>query len=178
MRAPEIRLAGPADAETLAGLIAGYMADRFPGHPGTPAEVLRRDVLSGAAGQRVLLAERAETAIGFVAWDRVYDMHWARGGAQVADLYVAPPHRGRGVALALVAALCAEARREGATFLRGAAYDRSSPTGRLYERIAVGWESAECTCAGQAFRALASLAGSPPRVLARSLPPKEWNYIP
>ena len=178
MRAPEIRPAGPGDAETLAALVAGYMADRFPEHPGTPADILRRDVLSGAAGHRVLLAEKEGGAIGFVAWDRVYDLHWAKGGAQVADLYVAPPHRGRGVALALIAALCAEARREGATFLRGAAYDRTSPTGRLYERIAVGWDSAECTCAGKAFRALAGLAGSPPRALARGLPPKAWNYLP
>lgn len=178
MRAPEIRPAGPADAETLAGLIADYMADRFPEHPGTPADVLRRDVLGGAAGPRVLLAEREGAAIGFVAWDRIYDLHWAKAGVLVGGLYVARPHRGRGVALALIAALCAEARRGGAVYLHGASYDRSSPTGRLYERIAVGWDSAECTCAGKAFRTLADLAGSPPRALARSLPPKEWNYLP
>ena len=30
-----------------------------------------------------------------------YDLHWGKGGAQVADLYVVPAHRGLGLALGL-----------------------------------------------------------------------------
>ncbi len=172
-----IRPAVPADAYALAALLAAYLAEQFPGHAGTSAERLERDVLSGASGQRVLLAEAGGTPVGFVAWHRVYDMHWGKAGAAVADLYVVPARRGLGAAGALVAAVCAAARAEGARYLTGAAYDRASPVGRFYERIAVAFDSAECHCSGAAFRRLADLHGRPPRVIACELPPKEWNYV-
>jgi hypothetical protein len=75
-----------------------------------------------------------------------------------------------------VAAVCAAAREQGARYLSGAAYDRASPIGRFYERIAVAFDSAECHCSGAAFQRLADLHGRPPRVIARQLPPKAWNY--
>ena len=161
----------------LAALLTAYLAEQFPGHTGTSAEQLERDVLSGASGQRALLAEAHGTPVGFIAWHRVYDLHWGKAGAQVADLYVVPGRRGLGVALALVAAVCADARAEGAQYLTAMAYDRDSPIGHFYERIGVAFDSAECHCAGAAFRRLADLHGQPPRVIARGLPPKEWNYI-
>jgi GNAT superfamily N-acetyltransferase len=166
------------DAPALARLLARYLEERHPDHPGTPEEVLRRDVLSGATSHRVLLAEREAEAIGFIAWDPVYDMHWSAAGAQVADLFVIPDARGHGVALVLLAGACAEARKAGAVFLRGGSFDRNSATGRFYDRIAISFDSAECYCSGRAFRHLADLHGSSPRALVRSLPPREWNFIP
>jgi len=172
-----IRPAGSPDASALAALLAAYLAEQFPGHPGTSAEQLERDVLGGASGQRVLLAETGGMAVGFIAWHRVYDMHWAKAGASIADLYVVPARRGLGVAGALVARVCAAARAEGARYLTGGAYDRASPIGRFYERIAVAFDSVECHCSGAAFRRLADLHGTPPRAIACGLPPKEWNYV-
>jgi GNAT superfamily N-acetyltransferase len=172
-----VRQAVVTDAPTLAALLAAYLAEEFPGHTGTSVEQLERDVLSGASHQHVLLAESAGHPIGFIGWHRVYDMHWGKAGAQVADLYVAPSHRGLGVALALVAAVCAAASAQGGRYLAGAAYDRDSPVGQFYERFAVAFDSAECHCSGAAFRRLADLNGRPPREIARELPPKEWNYL-
>ena len=172
----EIRRAESADAPVLAALVRRYLDERHPDHPGVNAAELRRDVLNGRANHRVLLADRRGEPIGFVAWDPVYDMHWAAGGAQVADLYVVPECRGHGVALMLLCALCAEAHAEGATFLRGSSFERSSPTSRFYERIAIVFDSAECHCGGRAFRHLAGLHGSPVRALVGSLPPREWNF--
>ena len=172
-----VRPAVPADASALAALLAAYLAEQFPGHPGTSAERLERDVLSGASGQRVLLAEAGGVPVGFVAWHRVYDMHWGKAGVAIADLYVVPARRGLGGAGALVAAVCAGGRAEGARYLTGGAYDRASPIGRFYERIAVAFDSAECHCSGAAFRRLADLHGRPPRDIVRELPPKEWNYV-
>lgn len=145
-----VRLATLDDADALAALAADYMAELGLGHPGSTADELRRDVLSGASGQRVVVAEREGRVAGFAAWDRVYDMHWAAGGVLIAGLYVEPGSRGHGVALAMLAAVCAEGRAEGARFLRGASYDRASAIGRFYERIAVGMDSAECHCGGRA----------------------------
>lgn len=172
-----IRPAALADAAALAALLTAYLAEQFPGHSGSSVEQLERDVLSAGAAQRVLLAEAGGRAVGFIGWHRVYDLHWGKAGAQVADLYVVPGRRGLGVALALVAAVCADARVEGAQYLTGGAYDRASPTGRFYERIAVAFDSAECHCAGAAFRRLADLHGEPLRTIARGLPPKAWNFI-
>ncbi|MDQ3520398.1 MAG: GNAT family N-acetyltransferase [Gemmatimonadota bacterium] len=172
----DIRPANPADAVTLAELLSAYLAEQFPGHTGTSAARLELDVLSGSSGQRVLLAERATHVIGFVGWHRVYDMHWGKTGAQIADMYVVPARRGLGVAAALVAAVCADAQREGASYLTGGAYDRDSPIGRFYERIAVALDSAECHCSGRAFRRMAELQGQSPKAIARNLPPREWNY--
>jgi GNAT superfamily N-acetyltransferase len=172
-----IRPAVPPDAPALAALLADYLAEQFPGHTGTSAARLEADVLGGASGLRVLLAAADGRPVGFVAWHRVYDLHWGKAGAQVADLYVVPARRGLGVALALVAAVCAAAQREGARYLTGGAYDRASPIGHFYERIAVAFDSAECHCSGAAFRRLAELHGQPPRVIARGLPPKEWNHV-
>lgn len=175
-----IRPAGPADAAQLATLLADYLAERFPAHPGTPAPVLERDVLSGAVGQRVLVAVQGPELAGFLAWDRVYDLHWGVPGMLIADLFVAPRHRGaRGVALRLLTAACADGRRvHAARFVRGQAYDRGSPTGRLYERLAVGHASAECHCGGRAFRTLAELADLPLREQVATLPPRAWNFEP
>jgi len=172
----QIRPAGLADAEVLAALVSAYLAERHPDHRGTTADELRRDVLGQPGGQRVLLAENDGATIAFVAWDAIYDLHWAAKGALIADLYVAPAHRGHGVALALVAGVCARAAAEGAVFLRGASYDRGSATGRFYERFAVGHDSAECNCGGRAFRHLAGLHGTSVRQMIRSLPPVEWNH--
>ena len=174
----DIRPAHPGDGNMLAALLGAYLAEQFPGHTGSTAGTLEHDVLSGASGLRVLLAHVHEDPAGFIAWHRVYDMHWAKHGAQVADLYVVPTHRGLGVALALVAAVCATTQREGGTYLQGGAFDRTSAVGRFYERIAVAFDSAECHCAGRAFRQLAELHGQSRRAIVRGLPPKAWNYEP
>jgi GNAT superfamily N-acetyltransferase len=173
-----IRPATVSDAPALAVLLSDYLTATFPGHNGTTIGQLERDVLADHSAQRILLAEDDSAVIGFVGWHRVYDLHWGKSGAQVADLYVVPGRRGMGVALALIAAVCATSRAEGASYLTGGAYDRSSHVGRFYERIAVAFDSAECHCSGAAYRHLADLHGQPPRVIARELPPKEWNYMP
>ena len=174
----QVRRATPHDAEALARLLSAYLAESFPDHPGTAAERLADDVLANPHGQRVVVAERGGELVGFMSWHPVYDMHWGASGAAIADLYVEPASRGHGVALSLTVELCAIAREEGGSFLRGAAYDRDSATGRFYERFAIGFDSAECHCGGRAFRELADLRGSSPKEVARSLPPKEWNFQP
>jgi hypothetical protein len=78
-----VREAVARDAECLALLLRGYLDEGFPGHAGSTADELRRDVLNPTGRQHVLLVERHGTAIGFLAWDEVYDMHWAMRGAQV-----------------------------------------------------------------------------------------------
>ena len=177
-----IRLATSGDADALARILADQLRESYPGHVGSTAAELRRDVLgpstSGRPRQAVLVAETAAGAlVGFVAWDVIYDMHWASYGAQVADFYVAPAHRGRGLALELVAHLAAAVHETGGAFIRGGAYDRAS-TRRFYARIAVVMASGETHLGGRALRHLAALAGRPARTILGALPPVEWNHEP
>lgn len=173
-------MAARTDAEALAALVAACMAESYPGHPGTPAAVLARDVFAPppppAAQPRVALALGADGAArGYMAWDATYDLHWGLGGAHVSDLYVVPAARGLGVAAALVAFCCAEVRAAGGAYLRAEAYDRPS-TRRLYGRAAVVMPSGEVAMGGRAFRRMADLAGATPRAILAGLPPAAWNH--
>jgi GNAT superfamily N-acetyltransferase len=164
------------DADTLAALLAAYLHESYSGHVGSSAEQLRRDVLGKEPRHHVLLAEADGVAVGFTAWNLVYDMHWAMAGAQVADLFVVPSHRGLGVSLALLASTAADVHANGGGFLRGGAYDRES-TRRSYGRLAVVAASGDTYLSGRAFRRVAELAGRPVREIIRALPPVEWNLM-
>jgi GNAT superfamily N-acetyltransferase len=171
-----VRRAAPHDADTLAALLAAYLRESYPGHLGSSAEQLRRDVLGEHSLHHILIAETRNTAVGFVAWDLVYDIHWATSGGQIADLFVIPTYRGLGVGLALVAGAAAQVLANGGRFLRGGAYDRES-TRRSYARVAVVRPSGDTYLSARAFRRVAELADRPIRDILRGLPPVEWNFI-
>ena len=170
-----IRAATVHDADVLSTLLANYIRESYPSHAGSTPEQLRRDVLTQSSTHHVLLGEVGGVAVGFVAWDVVYDMHWAASGAQIADIYVAASHRGLGLALAFVARVAAEVQASGGAFLRGAAYERES-TRKAYARVAVVAPSGETHLGGRAFRRLAELADRPVREILRGLPPVDWNF--
>jgi GNAT superfamily N-acetyltransferase len=170
-----VRVANASDAECLALQLRDYLDEGYPGHAGSTAVELRRDVLTLGARHHVLLVVLRGTPVGFLAWDEVYDMPWAAAGAQIADVYVAPPARGHGAALLLITRACSESRALGGRFLRGGAYERGS-TRRFYARVAVVAPSGDTHLSGRAFRQLAGLGDYPIRQLLRSLPPVEWNY--
>jgi GNAT superfamily N-acetyltransferase len=170
-----VRAADAHDAESLARLLRSYLDEGYPGHAGSTADELRRDVLGPSGRQHVLLVERHGIAIGFLAWDEIYDMHWAMRGAQIADVYVAPSGRGHGAALLLIARACRDAHALGGMFLRGGAYDRAS-TRRFFSRVAVVASSGETHLSGRAFRHLAQLKDTSVRELLRNLPLLQWNH--
>jgi GNAT superfamily N-acetyltransferase len=171
----QVRRATVDDADTLAALLAAYLRESYPGHRGSSPEELRRDALGKGSLHHILLAETRDTAVGFVAWDLVYDMHWATSGAQIADLFVIPSYRGLGVSIALVARAAADVLAKGGGFLRGGAYDRES-TRRSYARVAAVHPSGDTHLSARAFRRLAALADLPIREIIRGLPPVEWNF--
>jgi len=172
----QIRKAESEDAATLAKLHADYIRESFPEHRGSTEEEIREDLLSGKQGIRVLMALKSGQPVGFLTWDHVYDSHWASSAGEINDLYVCPDKRGEGIAVALIAQMAADVRAEGGKFIRGRAYDRNSPVGHLYERLAVGHDSAECHLSSDAFEEMAKLAGLPVREIARRAPPKAWNF--
>jgi GNAT superfamily N-acetyltransferase len=115
--------------------------------------------------------------VGFAAFSRAYDLHHCVAGGVVLDLYVAPSHRGFGVALALVAAVANRVRDRGGVFVKGQAVEHPGLR-ETYERIAMSFPGADCIVGGRAFRALAALDGQAPRAMVRGLPDRAWNSEP
>jgi GNAT superfamily N-acetyltransferase len=170
-----VRRATSGDAEVLASLITDYVRESYPGCAGSNPAQLRRDVLSERSHHHLVVAERHRQLVGFVEWDKVYDLHWGMSGAQIEDLYVAPAYRGLGVALLLLAQAAREVRDEGSTFLRGGALDSASLR-RFYGRLAVVSPTGDTYLSGRAFQHFTQLAGRPLRAVVRALPPVAWNF--
>jgi GNAT superfamily N-acetyltransferase len=168
-----IRVATSADIPALTSLLAPFMAEAFQAKwHGTPA------ALAAALGHDIemLIADDPRGApAGFVAWQLGYDLHHCVRGGSVLDLYVAPPSRGRGVALALMASVAARVRARGGVYVRGQAVPKREVE-RVYERMCVLFPGAEANVGGRAFRVLADLDGVAPRVAVKRLPARAWNY--
>ncbi len=122
----------------------------------------------------MLVAVKRGRVVGMGQWTRMYDMFWAMFGGHAEWLYVRPDERGRGIAAAIVAAICDDVRGAGGEFLHGGGDDAVS---QLYERVARGWPTRECYLSADAFQAFADLAGASPREIVARLPAKELNSV-
>jgi hypothetical protein len=122
-----------------------------------------------------LLKEKSGTAVGFGAWRKTYDFFWSMYGGEGLGLYVASSRRGLGVAACIVAAMCADIRRDGGQFLE-TSYDAG--LAHLYERVGVGRPERACHVSALAFERLAAVAGRSAREVARALPDKNRNHVP
>jgi GNAT superfamily N-acetyltransferase len=114
--------------------------------------------------------------MGFLAWERSYDLHHCLSGGHILDLYVVQRHRARGVAVQLIARAAGVVDSEGGAFIKGGAVD-SGTGSRLYGRFAPAFGN-DYILGGRAFRHLAAQSILPMRKLARSMPRKEWNFEP
>jgi GNAT superfamily N-acetyltransferase len=173
-----VRAATSDDAHPIAALRLAYVEERFPSHRKYGADTILADALGEHAVVSLLVAERDATLVGFLAWMPTYDLQHGTRGGTVIGLYVVPALRGLGIALELVAAAAAAVQAAGGSFLHGGAYDRNGPVGRVYERIAIGFDSAECFLGGRAFRRVAALAGERARDILRGLPDRSENREP
>lgn len=171
-----VRSALPGDVPEVARLIEQFMHDAFTRPWGGSAEALARDGF-GAHFEMSVASTTGAGIVGFAAWEDIYDLHHCLPGAHVIDLYVAPSHRGIGVALGLLTDVAARVRDRGGHFLRGQALPARGLE-HLYGRVAVLFPGDECNVGGRAFRALADLAGVPAREAIERLPEKAWNYEP
>jgi ribosomal protein S18 acetylase RimI-like enzyme len=170
----KVRRASVADVEVIQTLIdeyaTGHPAERHP----RPRPVIEAAYFGTSSASFILIATKRGEPVGFGAWRKVFDMFWAKPGGEMDGLYVRPVHRGRGIAISIVAAICADIRSEGGTFLR-ATY--TEDVARLYERVAIGNDQRECHLSASAFQAVADLAGCGARELVRRLPTKRLNYV-
>jgi len=154
--------------------------DNVRGHPAQKhprsRSALREAYFGTSPVAHLLVATHGEHVIGMGQWTLIYDMFWGMYGAHAEWLYVRPEFRGRGVAAAIIARICAQVHAAGGEFLRGGADD--AEVAALYERVAMGWPARQCYLSAEAFRAFGDLAGLPPRAIARRIPAAELNKVP
>jgi GNAT superfamily N-acetyltransferase len=110
-----IRAAREGDADAVAGLINAINALG----PGAPAQamtaaIVRRDLICAQPKALLRVAERDGMVAGFATAGLIYDAERCAWALMLLDLFVAPEHRRNGLARGLMAALAAEALRQGA----------------------------------------------------------------
>lgn len=161
------------------GDVAAMIDDFVKGHPAEhhprPISKLREALFGDAPVAHLVVATRRGRVIGMAQWSVFYDAFWAMYGARAEWMYVRRDVRGLGIAAALIAEVCAQARAAGAEFLYGSGSDDVS---RLYERVAIGGPTRECHVSGEAFQVFADLAGKPLRELVRRLPAPDLSRVP
>jgi RimJ/RimL family protein N-acetyltransferase len=112
-----IRRARPEDCEAVARLCLALNAEEaVPGERFTPDAMLR-DAFGPLPRMIVFVAEHAGEVVGYALATPSYESNWAASGFYVGDVYVAPPARRRGLGRKLIAALTAQAKRDGREYL-------------------------------------------------------------
>jgi ribosomal protein S18 acetylase RimI-like enzyme len=111
---PAIRRATEADTEVIGRLLHDFNAEFDLPTPGARALAKRMKQLLGADDTIVLLAEESDgiavLRLREAIWDEALECY-------LAELYVVPDQRGRGLGRALMESAISNARAEGATYM-------------------------------------------------------------
>ncbi|MEM6492144.1 MAG: GNAT family N-acetyltransferase, partial [Pseudomonadota bacterium] len=123
-----------------------------------------RDVFfSDRYGLRALVVEQAGAVVGYASHRLEFESAFNAVGRYLSDLYVAPGHRRRGVARALIAAVARLTADEGGAFVWWVARADPQATDALYRRLADVEAPVTAFAATQdRFRALAAAASDKP----------------
>ena len=157
-----------SDVRAVAALWQAYMTELFGVSGDMTADVFLREGLGQSFHTMVATAPN-RGLVGAAEWWMTYDVHHAARGGQIPDMFVAPAHRGAGVAVLIIAAIAREVRAAGGVFLGGPATPQNAErlvrSGRLSGTAAlvhVYWGDG-------LFKALADNAGADAKTLARSI---------
>ena len=163
-----IRPAVPEDGEAVVAMaralsrIDGGRATRFS------IEKFQRDGFGPEPAFSTLVAEQDGELTGYAIYYPGYDTDSATRGIYLADLYVREAFRRRGIGRALLRALAARARDEGARWMFWSVLKRNLGGRRFYQRLAQELRDVRLYAAfGRQFNALADAAASPTGAVKR-----------
>ncbi len=133
---PEMRIrpAVPGDAARIIEMTTAVSAHEGLGTPGITAACLVRFAFT----ERLLdifVAAADDTLIGHVITTLSFDVQCGAPARWIADLYVEPPHRRRGVATRLMAAVARQALGEGAVYIQWMMRPGNIEAERFYKSI-------------------------------------------
>ncbi|MDA8033210.1 MAG: GNAT family N-acetyltransferase [Actinomycetota bacterium] len=135
-RAGVIRPARPADVPTLVELVRALATyEQAAGEVRLDEPALEGALFATPAHAAAHVAEVGGAVVGMAIWFRTFSTWTGRHGIWLEDLYVQPDHRRRGLGRALVAALAAQARAEGAARLDWAVLDGNEPARQFYAAL-------------------------------------------
>lgn len=130
---PTTRLAGQADADDAGRLLHDFNVEFDEDTPGPAALAARIAQLLGEGHTAVVLAGAGPDGIAVL---RFRPSIWTRGlECYLAELYVAPARRRRGLGRALMAAALTEARRRGADHIDLNTAEDDTAARALYESL-------------------------------------------
>lgn len=128
----DVRPAGPDDAAAVGRLLHDFNTEYGDPTPGAEALARRVAELVAAGDTRVLLAGPGPDGLAVL---RLRPSLWsAARECYLAELYVVPALRGRGIGRALLEAVIALARREGADHMDLGTSEDDVAARKLYER--------------------------------------------
>jgi ribosomal protein S18 acetylase RimI-like enzyme len=130
---PTVRRAGDADADEIGSLLHDFNTEFQDVTPGPEALAARvRELL---AGERFIVLLAGDGPRGLAVL-RFRPSIWTRGlECYLAELYVQPDHRRRGLGLALMTAVLETAKAEGADYVEVATSEDDAGARALYERM-------------------------------------------
>ncbi|WP_198369925.1 GNAT family N-acetyltransferase [Roseomonas rosulenta] len=135
-----IRRAKIDDAPALRTLMAALNRDQ-----GDPDDLLTaadvRDDIIASATTIAMVAEAQGTLVGYATAHPTYETGHGERGLYVGDLYVAPGHRRRGIARALLAAVARAGHAQGARHLWLTAKPGNTAAHAFYRRLGSRGES-------------------------------------
>lgn len=155
------------DAPFVSALFAAYMAELYGG-----ANAMTPERLVAGHGRHfeLTVAEDGDGIVGFAAWRETYDLHNDVLGGEIADFFVAASHRGRGVAVQLVAGVAGEIKRRGGRFLCSLVLQDDPARVKLARGWGVGFAGEHTYLAEAVFHRMADWGGGgDPRGAMRQL---------
>ena len=131
--AASVRHGAARDAAALRDLVAALNRDQGDPDDLLTTEALQRDVIGQAI---VIVAEAPDGAlVGYATGHATYETGHAEKGIYIGDLYVAPDHRRKGIARALLAAMARAGYAQGARHLWLTAREGNTAAHAFYRRL-------------------------------------------
>jgi GNAT superfamily N-acetyltransferase len=156
-----IRMAGPADARTIAALVRELAAfvkheDQARASP----EDFHRHLFGPRPAAEAALAEVNGQPVGFALWFSTFSTFRGQPGLYLEDLFVRPEHRSRGIGKALLAAVAAQALERGCGRVEWAVLKWNTAAIGLYRSLEAQFldEYATCRLDEEPLRKLARMA--------------------
>jgi len=155
-----LRAAGPGDAAAVAALAQALSLTDGGRSSLLTAEVFRRDGFGPDAAFRAMVAELDREVVGYALYYRGYDSDRAARGVYLADLFVAPHLRRRGIGRALMTAVARECRAGGGRWMFWSVLKRNKTARRFYRTMAPELKDiVMCAAFGDGFDRLAAGEG-------------------
>jgi GNAT superfamily N-acetyltransferase len=131
-----IRFATARDAEIICGFVRGLAEyEREPEAVEVTPEMLRNQMDSDDPPFQCLIAEYDGAAAGFALFFRNYSTWRGRPGLFLEDLFVAPPHRRKGIGRALLRRLAAISVERGYGRMEWSVLDWNTPAHEFYRNL-------------------------------------------